>query len=173
MSASQEQKIELSQVLARTSRGQSEALDPASALTPMLRHLLILLDGRAPLSELQSYYPHKDITVAALLLWHHGYAEPITSASKPGLLRKFLWGKSADSVAPQTNSEFFVDSLKSVFPGAEGENSGPKFSESGKYWFSPGGLALSQQKAQEADLDLPLDNQSEHFDLPVDDSKRR
>jgi hypothetical protein len=174
MTASQEPKIELTQVFARTSRGQSEALDAASALTPMLRHLLILIDGRAPLAELQSYYPHKDITVAALLLWHHGYAEPVLTSRKPGLLRKMLWGKSADTVAPQITTEHFVDSLQSVFPGTQGEGK-PRFSESGKYWFSQGGLALSQEAQSKLDdpqhsgtVSTPRTT-SEHIDLPIDE----
>ncbi len=137
----------------------------------MLRHLLILLDGRAPLAELQSYYPHKDITVAALLLWHHGYAEPVqTSSSKPGFLRKMLWGKSADNVAPQISSEHFVDSLQSVFPGTQGEGK-PRFSESGKYWFSHGGRSLSHE-AKAMDTSVPQNSGSEHIDLPLNESRK-
>jgi hypothetical protein len=172
-----EPKVELTQVFARTSRGQSEALDPSSALTPMLRHLLILLDGRAPLSDLQTYYPHKDISVAALLLWHHGYAQPVLTQEKPGFFRKMLWGKSADTVAPQVNSEFFVDSLQSVFPGTQGGDVKPRFSESGKYWFSQGGLALSKEAAAKLRDHLHIDSISseeiEHFDLPIDDSPKK
>ncbi len=176
MPSSNEPKIELTQVFARTSRGQSEALDPSSALTPMLRHLLILLDGRAPLADLQTYYPHKDISVAALLLWHHGYAQPVLTQEKPGFFRKMLWGKSADTVAPHVNSEFFVDSLQSVFPGTQGEIK-PRFSESGKYWFSQGGLALSKEAAAKLRDKLHLDSsptdEMDHFDLPIDAPPRK
>lgn len=176
MSDNQEPKIELTQVFARTSRGQAEALDTTSALTPMLRHLLILLDGRANLGDLQGYYPHKDITVAALLLWHHGYAEPVLTTGKLGIFRKLLWGKSAQQVAPQVSSGAFADSLQSVFPNTQGDK-GPRFSVSGKYWFSQGGRELSKeaQANLQAELDelksrLPKPDQTEHIDVFGDDA---
>jgi hypothetical protein len=125
-------------ILARTARGYAEAVDSNSFLSPMLRHLLILLDGKSSLKQLVSRYHHGDIQVAASLLWQHGYATPVESAPKTSLFGR-MFGR------PATSGPEFEDTLQSIFPGASAEAKA-RFSESGRYWFSLGGLALTEEQ---------------------------
>lgn len=129
-----------STVFARTARGYAEAVDSQSALSPMLRHLLILLDGKSALRDLAPRYHHGDIHVAATLLWQHGYALPAAAtaeAPKRHWLSRWFHRTSAPAAE-------FDDTLQSVFPPTLGDAKA-RFSESGRYWFSLGGLSLSQQ----------------------------
>lgn len=153
-------------VLARTARGFAEAVDTQSYLSPMLRHLLILLDGKAALKDLAARYHHGDILVAATLLWQHGYAVPVEVAAQPrGLLARLF----ERAPAPQHD---FDDTLQSIFPGASREAK-VRFSESGRYWFSLGGMAASTPPADAAPATPPAQTAAPRLDAARHSPRKR
>jgi hypothetical protein len=159
---------------ARTARGYAEAVDSNSALSPMLRHLLILLDGKSTLSHLAHRYHHGDICLAASLLWVHGYAQlqaPQAQPEKRGLVSR-LFGR--DDAVQAGAAPGFVDSLQSVFPTTVGSKDGKsrktavQFTESGRYWFSLGGFTASRRHPQQGADAPPASDGSDHH-LPKHD----
>jgi hypothetical protein len=159
---------------ARTARGYAEAVDGNSALSPMLRHLLILLDGKSTLTQLSHRYHHGDICLAASLLWVHGYAQlqaPQAQHEKRSLVSR-LFGR--DDAAQAGAAPGFVDSLQSVFPTTMGSKADKsrktavQFTESGRYWFSLGGITASRRHPQQGADAPPASDGSDHH-LPKHD----
>jgi hypothetical protein len=74
----------MSIVFAKSTRGQQEIQQRSGELTPRVRRLLILVDGKRSVDELRQVFPADDLTHSLGLLEETGLIEMLTDASLAG-----------------------------------------------------------------------------------------
>lgn len=72
-------------IYAKTAKGQQEIEHRGSSLTPRVRRLLILLDGKRPAREVASLVADSQFEETLGFLVSEGYAEPVTTRRKSDL----------------------------------------------------------------------------------------